>query len=109
MRNFWSDVSVTRSRFPFRSRAHWENEIPSRSGGFGRVNQTMLTETDRSVNTNSAGRSKFGERTARPERQPNGRLACCRWRPRQRLFGTTALRVVDGNVFGGGAEHGTRG
>src|SRR5438876_1180205 len=40
MRNFSSGVSVTRSNFPFRSRIHCENEIPSRSGGFGRVSQT---------------------------------------------------------------------
>src|SRR2546421_200737 len=39
-RNFWSDVRVTRSNLPSRSRTHCENETPSSSGGFGSNNQT---------------------------------------------------------------------
>src|SRR2546421_10635554 len=39
-RNFWSDVRVTRSNLPSRSRTHCENETPSSGGGFGSDNQT---------------------------------------------------------------------
>src|SRR5438874_553323 len=49
MRNFWSGVSVTRSRFPFRSRIHCENEIPSRSGGFGRASQSRPQDAMQSM------------------------------------------------------------
>src|SRR5712692_4145959 len=41
IRNFWSDVRVTRSNLPSRSRTHCENETPSNNGGFGRLNQTQ--------------------------------------------------------------------
>src|SRR5438874_7472205 len=40
IRYFWSDVRVTRSNSPSRSRTHCENETPSRSGGFGSNSQT---------------------------------------------------------------------
>src|ERR1700756_1152051 len=39
IRNFWSDVNVTRSNSPLRPRTHCENETPSSSGGFGRNSQ----------------------------------------------------------------------
>src|SRR6266513_5661813 len=41
IRYFWSDVRVTRSNLPFRSRTHCENEMLSSKGGFGRLNQTQ--------------------------------------------------------------------
>src|SRR6266705_3461392 len=44
-RNFWSDVRVTRSNLPFRSRTHCENEMLSSKGGFGRLNQTQAATT----------------------------------------------------------------
>src|SRR3984893_14048878 len=40
IRNFWSDVSVTRSNLPSRSRTHCENEMPSSNGGLGNKSQT---------------------------------------------------------------------
>src|ERR1700736_6178481 len=40
IRNFWSDVSVTRSNLPSRSRTHCENEMPSTNGGLGNNSQT---------------------------------------------------------------------
>ena len=40
IRNFWSDVRVTRSNLPFRSRTGCENEMPSSNGGFGNKSQT---------------------------------------------------------------------
>src|ERR1700693_1032155 len=36
IRNFWSEVNVTRSNSPLRYWTHCENETPSSSGGFGR-------------------------------------------------------------------------
>src|SRR5262249_28775222 len=40
IRNFWSALRVTRSNLPLPSPTHWENEIPSSSGGFGKNHQT---------------------------------------------------------------------
>src|SRR5438309_11274427 len=43
IRNFWSAVRVTRSNLPLRSRTDRENEMPSSSGGFGRLSQIKIT------------------------------------------------------------------
>src|SRR5256885_11378786 len=47
-RNFWSAVKVTRSSFPLRSRTHWENATPSRSGGFGSASQIAAMTAQKS-------------------------------------------------------------